>query len=473
MRTLLLPSLIAALALGTASARAQEAPAAPVAQPPTPATVTPVPPVTTTPSSKATLFMMGDFASAMGDAMPAALKAKIDLDARDMPVLDALKFVLDGAKMPYEVAPDATSDAKITMTLKGVPAYYALMMLTREAKLGWVYEKKDGKESVRLVKLIPAKGSRITLSGQNNFRVEMPDIPNTVRTYVNGARAASGSAYAPYIAYGSPLLPDTHVKLDVRSADIRDTLKKVLEQAKLDYVLEEDVPEDIKRSFTFENVPVATALDVVCKSAEIGWRAERREKKAFIRIGKKYARGTRYSVSPIGSNAGETEANTEYFSEGVAEARTTFPARMSPFIERRAVFTCPHCSATATIMVKTAEDKAAEERTARRGKTGKEADEKQPWKYCPVCGKPIDLRSQVRMEDNCDRVISAHMLTALAPLPSLEIGTFSSVEAFPAISTLITEPLPCDEDDDLFSYFFFSPDSDEEVPAEKPFSGGK
>jgi hypothetical protein len=108
-------------------------------------------------------------------------------------------------------------------------------------------------------------------------------------------------------AIGTARLGDARVKLDVRNASIRDSLKDILKQAGLDYALEDDVPDDVKRSFTFENVPIATALDVICRSVDIGWSVQRTvetvdpssrstdkrsKSKTVVLIGKKYARRT-------------------------------------------------------------------------------------------------------------------------------------------------------------------------------------
>ena len=99
---------------------------------------------------------------------------------------------------------------------------------------------------------------------------------------------------------------------------MRDILKEMLNKVDVGIALEDDVP-DTKHSFTFENVPLAVALDVVCRSVDIGWRAEKQAEKWVIRVGKKYAR-RRAFLRPSGrANAFFGDAGATPFS-GMAPA---------------------------------------------------------------------------------------------------------------------------------------------------------
>lgn len=392
MRRVVLPSLLATLVMVSGVARSQDAV---VVQPPQPpASPTPAPAPQTKPTS---VYVVGDYLLNLNSSE--VLQTRIDLEAKDMPALDAIKSVLDQAKVKYEIAPDVTTDAKITMTLKNVPASYALMILTREAKVGWSYEKKDNQETFRVVKRDTRFGGRMRID-MPDIKVDMPQVENAFRTYMN---AVSAAPLATNRTFSFPAtLPDVRIKIDARNADVRDTLKKILEQAKLDYVLDDDIPSDVKRSFSFENIPLSTALDVVCQSVEIGWRAEMKDKKIIVMVGKKYSRRSNWITA--GPRAG-------------VAVSPSLPATIyaSPIAERRATFTCPHCKARAVVVLRN-------ERTHAEGEVkDKDKEGNRPWKFCPVCGKPIDMGANVRNDSLAPLTMfhttSSPMLMELDNLP--------------------------------------------------------
>lgn len=308
-------TLCVALMLAPVAVQAQETPEAP----PVPA----IAPVAPAPPDIRTVYV-GD-SGVIASSQAEALKAKIALDANAMSVRDAFKSVAEQVKIPIEFAEDVPADAKVTLTLKGVSAADALRLLSREAGVFWRYEKTetDGKktEIIKVSKKIISsiRGTSISVSGDPSAQtiVRFPSaatfagatkaaheamadrqVQNTIRQ----ALAASGQAMREYTSAArqytnqysggrGAALPDKRVKLDSRNAKIRDLLKDVLKQADLPYALDNDVPEDVKRSFTFENVPVSMALDLITRSVEIGWRAERqKDGKMLILIGKKYVR---------------------------------------------------------------------------------------------------------------------------------------------------------------------------------------
>jgi predicted RNA-binding Zn-ribbon protein involved in translation (DUF1610 family) len=286
------------------------------------------------------------------------LKTRVELEAKEMSVVDALKSVLEQAKVKYEIDADVPTNKKITMTLKNVPLSFVLGLLTREAEIGWHYMKKDKESSIK-----------ITKNKQNIFAI-MPGgamrVESTQRLVDEAmARASAATAHIDRLtwnAYYPAPLPEKLVKIDVRNGNVRDIFKDVLKQADLDYALEDDVPEDVKKSFTFENIPIGMALDVISRSAEVGWRSERqgrgKEAKTIVRIGKKYvARRTIY---------------------GSATYPATIPAPVAmplPVTEQRVSFTCPHCKSKVRVVRDTKDEK------------------QKAWKFCPVCGKPVDVQS--------------------------------------------------------------------------------
>jgi len=178
------------------------------------------------------------------------LRTKVELEANDMPVVDALKKVLDQAKVKYEIDSDVPTDKKVTMTLKNVPLSVVLSLLTREAGVSWYYtrnvktdkpdkadkpEKKDEEAIIKISKKGPSNVFALTPGGA--IRVERgAAIADAMRQ----AELANRSAFAYYPVI-TARLPDKMVKIDARNQNLRDILKDVLKQAGLDYALEDDV----------------------------------------------------------------------------------------------------------------------------------------------------------------------------------------------------------------------------------------
>jgi hypothetical protein len=283
------------------------------------------------------------------------LKKKVSLEADNMPITEAIKKVVEQAGLTCEIDADVPTDKTISTTMKNVPLSVVLGYLTSEAEVGWTYMHKvqgDKQEStIKIGKHVAHKMFTYTLPPETPFppnanydnKQFQEQMKEAMKVAQNAARLSS--IYTPRTISISRL-PDTRVKLDVRNSNIRDALKDVLKQAELDYALEDDVPDDLKRSFTFENVPIATALDVICRSAEIGWTVQRtasrevskagetdKKPKVVILIGKKYARG---SMSLYGMDAVDPTVLTTPVLEGVAplvDPRLSLPEPdKTPFI---------------------------------------------------------------------------------------------------------------------------------------------
>jgi hypothetical protein len=234
-------------------------------------------------------------------AMPAWMSKEVSLDIRALGVLDAVKKVLLAAGVDadkVEADFELPKDVQITLSLKGARANDALAGIARLGGAVAYVSETNGKTSVVLRKRQTAVAPNVYTLNADGYRsaiAALPGVPspgivdNQVRRALTMAQNTIREVPAFVTVMSARSLPDKRVSLDKRGADVRDALKDVLKQAGIDYALEEDVPEKLKRSFTFENVPIGTALDVICKSAEIGWRAERSGDKTIVRVGKKYA----------------------------------------------------------------------------------------------------------------------------------------------------------------------------------------
>jgi hypothetical protein len=286
---------------------------------------------------------------------PSWLDSQIDIDINNASITDAVKKVLDAAKTGSDrvVVEFATpKDQKVTLKAKGVAARDALAAIARLAGANAYVGQEDGKAGVWLRRRAETVNGPVFFTG--NGAGMSVDVQRQVQDALRQAQRATTQATRTPFVYnliGSRSLPDRRVSLDARGTDVREALKTVLKQAKLDYALEDDVPEDAKKSFTFENVPIATALDVICQSAGVGWRVERTrnvvvvttgtegaaasgggkdkngkdaEDKIVVRIGKKYATHAQGGLSQSWYTSDLTPSLIEDF------VVPTFPAPVIP-----------------------------------------------------------------------------------------------------------------------------------------------
>lgn len=195
---------------------------------------------------------------------------KIDLDVREGSVVDVLKAITQQAGIAYELEDGLKSDAKLTLSMKEATVGSALDMIARLLNAGWKPEKKDGKVKVTFSKKLARNQDMIFTTPPSTSRtlVPTPAMPSFGSTLFRNA------------------LPDTRVSLDKKKTDPREILRDVLKQANVAYAIGDDLPSEPK-SFTFENVPLTTALNMICESIGASWTTERgTDGKPLVRIGK-------------------------------------------------------------------------------------------------------------------------------------------------------------------------------------------
>lgn len=169
----------------------------------------------------------------------------------------------------------------ITMKLLNASIPKAMDSLTQAIGVGWTAVEEDGNITIRIVKLRTtqtAYDTALTLYGAAQGGNQ---VAGGLGTTVN---TGSYSAF-----FYSRAVPDVRVKLDAKNWSVRDALKQILQNAKVEFAIDEDVSNDLKRNIGFENITLMTALDVICQSSDIGWRSEGTPKGTLVRISKRYA----------------------------------------------------------------------------------------------------------------------------------------------------------------------------------------
>jgi hypothetical protein len=241
--------------------------------------------------------------------------------------LDALIRLLDSSEYGYEFdSAFYTGNGQVldlpprivTMKLVKASLPKALDSLTKVLGVGWTAEKDGDAITLKIVRLRDTVTMSDMVSGGfgQSMMGGMTTGINTRSTNQSGLTGGMGGGLGGQTRLSvpaqnnSPLIAASpvRIKIDLKDRSVRDALKEILTAAKLEYAIDDDVADDIKRSFVFENVRLMTALNAVCESAGIGWRVENIPTGLLVRISKRYA-------APSGS-ADASDAFHSHFSIG-------------------------------------------------------------------------------------------------------------------------------------------------------------
>jgi hypothetical protein len=197
--------------------------------------------------------------------------------------------------------------------------------------------------------------------------------------------------------------PEVNVNLDFENQSVREAIKNVLQNAKQEFVFDKDLQVDSKTIILMDskvtlripNVPLSTALDLLTRTASINWSREVRiakdcnEPKVLYRVCK-VPRGSAMTVfNPAGEGNKQGGAIWQMNTGGMNLTANGGDIRRLVNImipEERSAFTCPHCHRRVVAYIK--------KKTSTRGGYAAGAPSvtsSAPWKFCPLCGKPIDL----------------------------------------------------------------------------------
>jgi predicted RNA-binding Zn-ribbon protein involved in translation (DUF1610 family) len=184
---------------------------------------------------------------------------------------------------------------------------------------------------------------------------------------------------------------EKRVNADFDNVPLADALRKLFADAKQDYDVEEGVPADTRVYLKAKNIRLGSALQALADQANVRcttvWKVREEDKKFRVW----------YRILPAASFAAAFPAPPAgVFSPRVPSAITDVPPvpfRSGSFVintmEQRKTFQCPSCGGEVTTV------------TARKGARTRAA-----WKFCPYCGKPVDMED----DDEDVRVVIADRL---------------------------------------------------------------
>jgi DNA-directed RNA polymerase subunit RPC12/RpoP len=203
----------------------------------------------------------------------------------------------------------------------------------------------------------------------------------------------------------STAMPTARVDLDLDNVPLRDALKALFDQAKQEFVVEKDVPEDSKITLRVKNVAFATALNAILDQAgvhsyqSVEMQAKDKTPKTTFHITK--GKVARNYVSRLLNGAHAFTWSPSNLHDFTLGAPTALPS--NPLIygysatEQRSTFTCPHCKRQVTVLRQKQTPKCPQ-----CGRTfqsdwkfcpfdgaKRPADNAAEWQFCPYCGKRV------------------------------------------------------------------------------------
>jgi hypothetical protein len=184
--------------------------------------------------------------------------------------------------------------------------------------------------------------------------------------------------------------PEPRLTLEIDNLPLRDALQKVFKSTKFEFSFEDDISREVRVTLKAPNVRLSTALDMIADAGNVYWTREMRigsqdaaprfhyrivkakqsDHMAFLRPN---TPGSPPSVIQIGP--GNKHLGTGTSIQGLVNI-------VMP--QERLTVTCPHCGdKVVTYRSKSTTSSATgSKRTAPLKK----------WKYCPLCGKPVDYK---------------------------------------------------------------------------------
>lgn len=209
--------------------------------------------------------------------------------------------------------------------------------------------------------------------------------------------------------FGMASAKQVRVNLELENASVRDAVKEIFTQAKSDFVVDSDVPEDVRLTIHVRNISLLTALNLVTEAAGVGWRLEAvaTGAPATPQLKSEGAPGARYQLQQY-NLAGPRRYRIGKSIVGPGTAISIIGDRvmlnrMPEFFtfnslqrEERSTFTCPHCKSQTTMVRVQQQPKCTKcsrvfEKDWQYCPTDGNRRPAAPadWRYCPSCGKEV------------------------------------------------------------------------------------
>lgn len=211
-------------------------------------------------------------------------KIKIDLELKGAEADGAFQtlmkqigadFDIDPAFYPFGQSELDLPERALTMKLTKASAARVLDSFCDTLGIGWWAEKSDERVMIHLVKLQSTVGKLDMLA---QMGINVPALAAQAAQFANLEAVFGG--------LDGGLLPDTRVKAEATSPrEVKLLIEELCKQAGLVFAIDSDVPSTSK-TLAFENVPIKTALETLCATANLSMSVSRKGEKTVVTFSK-------------------------------------------------------------------------------------------------------------------------------------------------------------------------------------------
>jgi hypothetical protein len=226
-------------------------------------------------------------------AREALEKIKIDLELKNANPEEAFQTLIKQIGSDYDIDsafyPFGNEDTmdlperSLNMKLTKASAARALDSFCQSLGIGWWAEKVDDSVMVHFVKLHDTVGKMDMLA---NLGINLPVLTAQAMRSADQAMRSADIAMAMTEGMFEGMLPDKRVKADATTPrDVKALIEDLCKQAGLVFAIDSDVPSASK-ALAFENVPIKTALETLCATAELSMSVSKKGEKTVVTFSK-------------------------------------------------------------------------------------------------------------------------------------------------------------------------------------------
>jgi hypothetical protein len=169
---------------------------------------------------------------------------------------------------------------------------------------------------------------------------------------------------------------DTRLDADFDNIPLRDALSRLFAAAKQDFAIESDVNASTKVLLKAKNIRLISALQALTDQAGVGWTTVILRRKDDMQFRSQFR-----IVQPAAVVPAMPMPGASIYSQRLPTAMSDQPGQnlrgttwTFNTAELRQTFTCPHCKGRITTV-----------------RPRSQRDSQAAWRFCPLCGKPVDM----------------------------------------------------------------------------------
>ncbi len=224
---------------------------------------------------------------------------------------------------------------------------------------------------------------------------------------------------------------ESRIDIDLDNVPLKDGLKRIFSDAKQEYDIDADVPSDTPVTLKAKKIRLSSALEALTDQAGIGWSRVLQKNKGDKEFKTRYrfVRSAARPGMPVSARAIGSATYTPRVPTWLSDVNMA-GARGANFVfttmEQRQTFNCPHCKGQITTVKPRPQHQPQCPKCSRTFEAGwticpfdgaKRPSSATTWRYCPLCGKPVDMENsddqrasvRERLEPGCQ--VKIHVIS--------------------------------------------------------------